>query len=282
MKTVNFVIQGQFGNNLFQYFAAEIIKKIYEYDEVKPTFYINFDFNTVIDDALFKKIISAHLNGQRLQIDTSKDILLYGYFQRSEIFLNEREFIRSLFVESNTNNISNRIKISNIIKYKSNHNVKPGENDLVLHIRLTGAFDWAEFKTDTTDIVPSQLYSPDKIKDIIKTINYDKLYIVCSKPTTDWENEYLSEFDELNPTIISGVLGDDFDFLLNAKKLITSSATLSWMAGLLGNANEIHIPYNTRYGGYEGNMQSLAECNDNARVYYGMTYWTPITFKLNQ
>ena len=54
MKTVYFFIQGQFGNNLFQYFAAEIIRKLYNYDEVKPTFALNMEFNTVIDDMKFK------------------------------------------------------------------------------------------------------------------------------------------------------------------------------------------------------------------------------------
>ena len=51
MKTVHFLVQGQFGNNFFQYLAAEIIKKIYGYDAVAPTWYINLEFITVIDDA---------------------------------------------------------------------------------------------------------------------------------------------------------------------------------------------------------------------------------------
>ena len=115
MKTVQFLVQGQFGNNLFQYYAAEIIKKIYEYDQVKPAFQLNVDFNTIIDDAQFKRIITAYLHGEVYPIDTSKDILMNGFFQRSEIFLKEREFIRSLFTEDNMNNVSNRIKISNIM-----------------------------------------------------------------------------------------------------------------------------------------------------------------------
>ena len=35
MKTVYFKIDGRFGNNLFQYFAAEIICKIYNFENVK-------------------------------------------------------------------------------------------------------------------------------------------------------------------------------------------------------------------------------------------------------
>jgi hypothetical protein len=273
MKTVKFLVQGQFGNNLFQYFASEIIKKIYDYDQVKPTFEINLEFNTIIDDAKFKRIINAYLNGDKVEIDTTKDILMIGFFQRSEIFLKEREFIRSLFVEDNMNNISNRIKISNIIKYKTKHAFEPTENDLVLHVRLAGSFQWADFID--MENKTSQLYDPERLKNIIKNIKYDKLYIVCNTPKADWEKEYLSEFNDLNPIIVSGLLGDDFDFMLKAKKLITSASTMSWMAALLGNANEIHIPYNTYYGGFESNSQSLAECSEYARLYRDMTYWFP-------
>lgn len=279
MKTVKFLVQGQFGNNLFQYFASEIIKKIYGYDEVKPTFEINLEFNTVIDDAKFKRIITAYLNGDRYEIDTSKDILMFGFFQRSEIFLKERDYLRSLFVEDNMNNISNRIKIGNIIKYKTKHTIEPTENDLVLHVRLAGSFQWADF-IDMENRT-SQLYDPEQLKDIIRSIKYDKLYIVCNTPKADWEKEYLREFDDLNPTIISGVLGDDFDFMLKAKKFITSASTMAWMAAFFGNADELHIPYNTYYGGFQSNSQSLAECSSTSKVYHGMKYWFPKTSNLS-
>ena len=280
MKTVKFLVQGQFGNNLFQYFAAEIIKKIYGYDEVKATFEINLEFNTIIDDFKFKRIITAYLQGEKLPIDDSKDILMNGFFQRSEIFLKERDFIRSLFVESNMNNISNRIKIGNIIKYKTKHTIEPTENDLVLHVRLAGSYQWADFID--MENKTSQLYCPEKLKEIIKNIKYDKLYIVCNTPKGDWEKEYLSEFTDLNPIIVTGLLGDDFDFMLKAKKLMTSASTMSWMAAMLGNADEIHIPYNRYYGGFESNSQSLAECNENAKLYRDMTYWFPKRSNLSQ
>lgn len=273
MKTVNFLVQGQFGNNLFQYFASEIIKKIYSYDEVKPTFQINYEFNTVIDDAKFKKIITAYLRGDKYELDTSKDILMIGFFQRSEIYLREREYLRSLFVETNMSNISNRIKVGNIVKYTSKHTIQPTEKDLVLHVRLAGSFQWADFID--MENKTSQLYEPEKVKEIIKGIPHEKLYIVCNEAKADWEKEYLSEFSDLNPVIISGVLGDDFDFMLKAKKVITSASTMSWMAAFLGSADEVHIPYNTYYGGFEGNSQSLRESGSNAHVYENMTYWFP-------
>ena len=138
---------------------------------------------------------------------------------------------------------------------------------------MAGTFKFADFIN--VENKTSQLYEPQDIKNIIKDIKYDKLYIVCNTPTAEWEKEYLSEFNDLNPNIITGLLGDDFDFLLKAKKLITSASTMSWMAAYLGNADEIHIPYNSYYGGFEGNSQSLAECGKNSKVYYSVSYWFP-------
>lgn len=270
MKTVHFLIQGQFGNNLFQYFAAEIIKKIYGYDKVNPTFYINLEFNTIIEDDKFKRVIDAYMNGHKYELDTTKDILMMGFFQRSEIFLFERDYIRSLFNETNMNNISNRIKIGNIVKYETKYTIQPQENDLVIHIRLEDFWDGTN----------SQIYNPDDLKKIIKDITYETLYIVCSEPKTEWEKEYVNNFNDLHPIFISGLLGDDFDFMLKAKKLITSASTMSWMAAFLGNA-ETHIPYNTFYGGYNSNGQSLAICSDSSKL-YNITYWFPKVLHYDQ
>jgi hypothetical protein len=267
-KKVKFFINGGFGNNLFQYFAAQIIKKIYNYKETEPTQIINLEFNTVITDEIFTKIINEYINGNIYPIDTSKDILMMGYFQRSEIFLKEREFLRSLFNKENNDYISNRIRISNILNYKTKHEVKPDENDLTLHIRLRDFYD--------KDRNTSQIYDPDYLKNIIKQIKYDKLYIVSDKVNEEWEKKYIEEFNEFNPIIISGLLGDDFDFLLNSKKLITSASTMCWLAAFLGTAKEVHIPYNSYYGGYESGLQSLAEFSSDCKVYYDTEYWKPV------
>lgn len=270
MKTVKFYTEGQFADNLFQYFAAEIIKKIYQYDTTSPSPVINLDFNTIVTDELFIKITQEYMRGNILPIDTTKDILLVGFFQRSDIFEYERDYIRSLFTVDNTNYISRRTQVCNILKYKTKHIIQPTEKDLTLHVRMGDFYD----KSNNT----SQIYDPEFLKDIIKTIQYDKLYIVCDTPKEEWEKEYLKAFDNLNPIRISGLLGDDFDFLLNSYKQVTSASTLSWLGGMLSQkATEIHIPYNSYYGGYEHTGQSLAEFSDKCKVYYNTQYWKPDT-----
>ena len=266
---VHFLIQGSFGNNLFQYFAAELMKKIYGYEAVKPCFQMQMDFQQVIDDEKFKAIMLAYLQGHPIQLDVRKDILLVGFYQRSEIFTAERDFVRSLFNAENMNHISNRIQIGNIVKYQSKQLLQPTANDLTLHLQCGELWDHARNR--------SQIFDPAQIKEIVKSIPHEKLYIVSEKPAHDWEKEYYDHFEELNPVWIRGNLGDEFDFLLKSPRIITSACTMSWLAAYLGNAEEVHIPYNTFYGGAEGYEQSLAEFNEKCKVYRDLTYWTPTT-----
>ena len=271
-KTVYFFIQGQFGNNLFQYFAAQIIREIYGYDRVYPTFHINLEFNHVIDDAKFKQITYAHGAGQErpYDLDPRKDILLMGFFQRSEIFTAWRDKIRGLFNIDNNDNISNRIRIGNIVKYQSKHTMHPTAEDLTLHLRA------GDFWNPSTS--QSQMFSPEGLKAIIATIPHQRLFIVRQAPAADWEREYYAEFDELSPIWINGNLGDDFDFMMRSPKIILSASTMAYMAAFLGQATEVHIPYNTFYGGEEGSGQHLDSFDDAVcTVHRGVGYWMPKT-----
>ena len=111
---VHFLIQGSFGNHLFQYFAAELMKKIYGYEAVKPCFQMQMDFQQVIDDEKFKAIMLAYLQGHPIQLDVRKDILLVGFFQRSEIFTAERDFVRSLFHVENITTLAIESKLETL------------------------------------------------------------------------------------------------------------------------------------------------------------------------
>ncbi len=270
VKTVHFYVQGQFSNNLFQYFAAEIIKKIYNYDEVKPVFDFNMDFVYRIDDEKFKEIIIKYINGEKCEMESRKDILMIGFFQRSEILKYERNYLRNLFNINNKNYINNRIQICNIVKYISKHNIKPGMNDLTVHLRCGDFWDHEKNR--------SQIFNPNDIKQLINNIQHDKLYIVRNKPDFDWEKKYYEEFECLNPIWINGNMGDDFDFIMSSKKIILSASTYSYIASYLGDADEIHIPYNSYYGGIDGYEQHLAEFNDKCKVYYNLNYWIPSNF----
>lgn len=265
MKTIYFKLNGRFTNNLFQYFASEIIKKIYNYDDIKiyTQEFLNSEYIfTKIDDILFKKIGNDYIRGNIINIDTSKDILMDGYFQRSEIFTFFREHLISLFNSNNYSFINSKVRICDIVNHNISHNILPENEDLIVHLRLD------DFIGDL------QIFSPLEIIKIIKNISYNDLYIVCDKIKYDWELKYLGYFNELNPIFINYDMLDDFKFIMNSKKVLISASTFSWMATFLNkNINEVHIPYNTFHGGEEGNGQNLSSFSDKCIVYKGLSYW---------
>ena len=50
---------------------------------------------------------------------------------------------------------------------------------------------------------------------------------------------------------------------------------MCYLAAYFGNATEVHIPYNSYYGGAEGNGPHLTAFNDNCKMYYSIDYWVP-------
>jgi hypothetical protein len=266
MKTIYFKLNGRFGNNIFQYFASEIIKKIYNFNEIKI---YNNEQNIreiiVIDDVLFKKIGTEYIKGNfsivYSLINTEKDILMDGYFQRSEIFYYFREYLFNIFNKDNKSLINNSYSISDIVNHNMSHYIIPEENDLIVHLRLD------DFIGDL------QIFDPEQIIEIINKIKYENLYIVCDNIKKDWEFKYISKFNSLNPMFISYSMLDDFNFMRKAKKILVSASTFSWLAAFLGNANEIHIPYNNFHGGEENNGQNLGKFNEKCIVYKNVKYW---------
>jgi hypothetical protein len=267
MFTVYFINKGRFANNLFQYFAAQIIKKIFGCSKVK---YVSVtpQHCYIIDDEKFKKIIHAYINLQNKNLhllpkdfDIYKDICLCGFFQRSEIFEYLKDYIKELYNVENKDLINDKYRICDTIL-----NVKPIglSNDLIVHVRLDDFIH---------DVHNSEIFDPIQIKSIIKNISYDKLYIICDKLRYDWEKKYMNNFDDLNPTYISSNLLEDFSYLKSATKILISGSTLSWIAAFLGDAGEVHIPYHSYHGGFEGIGCNLEKFNDNCFIYKNMEYW---------
>ena len=85
--------------------------------------------------------------------------------------------------------------------------------------------------------------TPNMLSSILKHYNYTHrpLWIVCEPQT---EKTVKTFVETLNATIHIGIDGEDaFCMLLQATTLVASqSSTFSQMAGLLGNATEVHYP----------------------------------------
>lgn len=238
-NTVYFVTNGRFGNNIFQYIAAELIRKKYNLGKVQYIQHMpvsNSNFIVISDESFIKQMT----NDDAPQLDTTKGVFIMdGYFQRSDILKNHRSYILSLFNASNCNYINSKYRVCDIAKHigKQYAEYDP-DQDIVMHFRLD------DFRTH----VLGGLFRPEDLKRILESIQYRRLIIVCDTLKEDWEKEYMSHFADLKPFYTSGTMLDDWVFLRNAKRLILSQSTFAWTAAFLGNATELHIPQHPKMG----------------------------------
>jgi hypothetical protein len=258
-NTIYICGRGRTGNNIFQYMAGEVIKYIYGYNEIK---FIKYQPPCVctIDDNLYKKIVSGYLQNNIIELPIG-DIYMFGFFQYSNILFHLRNHIKSLFNIDNMTKVNDEFTISAIMSHKSIH--KPvADTDLVIHFRLD------DFIVQDNRC---QIFDKVEISKIIDRCEFTKLYIVCDKLRQDWEIKYVQYFiDKYNAIVLSGSLLDDFVFLKDCKKLFTSPSTYCWLAAYLGNADQIHIPYNV----FLGDNQDLGQCSLNCTIYRNIPFTT--------
>ena len=143
-------------------------------------------------------------------------IYLKGFFQKYHLYLDYRSKLQELF------------------KLKSCGEV-PGNNDIVVHIRLG---DYVKLNQSLT----SQTYI-----NIIKDLDYDNCIIITDEP----QSPLLQSFTCLrNCYVLSKSMIEDFSFIYNAKRVILSQSTFSWWATFLGNQERVYVPLHTSQNGY--------------------------------
>lgn len=225
---------GRFGNNVFQYMAAEIIRSKFKLEKVQ--FIESYQGTaTVVDDAKFIELMTTNK-----LLDTTKPIILNGFFQRSDLLAPYRSYINGLFTSNNCTNINAKCRVCDIVNHVSpKHAEYDPVQDLVIHFRLD------DFKTHQLGGI---FKSQDLIQNVISKIKYRRLFIVCDVLKQDWEKAYVKEYASLNPILINGSMLDDYVFLKNAKRLILSQSTFAWTAAFLGNSEELHIPQHPNMG----------------------------------
>jgi GR25 family glycosyltransferase involved in LPS biosynthesis len=254
-KIIYYTQNGRFTNALFQYFAAEIIRDIYGYDKVEIFNGQESGLNKV-SNLEYKSIVMDYIKEGKKKDMKNKSFIIDGFFQFSEIFKHYRDYIKSIFNTNNSFKFYQDYSIKDLVDYKL-YQKHPGDNDLVMHIRLD------DFRGD------NQIFEPSMLKDIIKNVKYDKLYIVCDEIRQVWEKEYMNSFSEFNPVMINGGLLEDFKYIMSSKKLLISASTYSWMSAYLNDdVKEVHIPYNT----FHGESQDLGSFSDKCKVYTDVKY----------
>jgi hypothetical protein len=231
MPSIYFVRNGRLGNNIFQYMAAKIISKLwghtivdyksmlknpYEITDTNEGSY-SFSWSWFCESVIQE---SGWLANHPLM---KRDIYLNGYFQRGDIYLHLRPWLRSLFTLENTELLRYGVRVCDLMAAKG-----VDVEGFTLHLRLD---DFQEAK----HILHPKVYL-EYIRDF-----HEPITIVMQKPIKQEESFYLAMFDSFNPTVISSSVLEDHATLRRAKKLITSNSTFAWTAAFLGDAEQRFI-----------------------------------------
>ena len=263
-RIVWFFPGGRSGNNLFQYLAAEVIKHIYNYDIVLKMDCISGDL-VEINDEKYTQITNDYMANPQRDFSSNCNIILNGYFQKSNILLYLRPLLLKYFNVLNSTSINNNSSVSDFSKLETNHMINFDGTEIVLHLRLD---DFIHHNS------PPNIFSKEDLSKFVDTISFSKLYIICDEVRAEWEKTYIKYFtDKYDATVLTGSLMDDFNFLKISKRLVTSHSTFCWMAAYMGDGNEVFIPYSD----FHKDAQILKECHSNCTVQYGI----PLDFNLD-
>ncbi len=244
MKVYDFRL-GRLGNAIFRYFASTLFCIIYN---AQRTYNIN-ELNATINDQMFIDWMNHVLNNQIPMINNF-NYNFYGYFQHDKIFLKFKNELLSwmhthsdelIFTDGN-DQFNNNYNY-NVQSYKvSDLLVKPTNitfYDVVIHVRLE------DF------IVNNDVIHPDCIIKILKNIKkYNSYCLVLNKPKNEIEKGYINYIKnniDFNINLQNGTVIEDFHVMKNAKLLICSCSTLSWIASFMSNTIEtLYFPNKTK------------------------------------
>jgi len=159
------------------------------------------------------------------------DLHIGGYFQDSVPLVTHREMILERF-RQDTRVISQG---GYTLKEFATAEYVLDPDDLVIHIRMG-------------DFTESLLVDPAPQLAIIRKEIRSRLIIVCAKPKTEAEENYLKFFEEFHPILQHGTELEDFAVLRAASRIIVTNSTFSWLAAFMGNARQRWIAISGELG----------------------------------
>ena len=216
---------GGTGNNMFQYAIARIFADKKKYNLYVDNIYqLQQYFNNVVnitDRASYDNNVLhigynspqrtvQYFNENEVEHHTGK-INFSGFFQKFSYYKDNLELVKSIF------------------SYDDKLHLKPGDDDIVIHIRLGDyiAMNW--------------FVEPLMFMRIIERL--DLTYTNCLIVTDDPNNLLFDDIKKFkNVHIINQTLIEDLTLIRHAKQLIISQSTLSWWGAILGNADKVYVP----------------------------------------
>jgi hypothetical protein len=261
---VTFVEQGRTGNLIFQYLACKLIQLNFGHTYIPYEKFIHeFNSNGIIKDYIQIEEDDFFQIFQDEKYKLTDNVLLKGYYQKSDMFVKYRKELLELLDKSLNDTWKLEGKEYSISKFLNydNHKLPISKEDIVINLRLD---DFIQLPRERSDILPPGYYL-EMLNSIPKTPE-TKIYIICDKIRYTWEQEYLDCFKKYNVQIgipgYDGSLDSDFAILRDCGILIHSNSTFCWMASFLSkNESKLRfIPRTHFYGGQ--NLKKINETID--------------------
>ena len=231
---INFCTKGRLGNAIFRYMASSIMCLYYN-----GSYSVNIPQNKNCSDELFINIIKNIINKENNLLITD-GINMTSFYQHDLIYKLHKQYIIK-FINNHPDhyvltdginagdNQCEKFYMIDIINTPTSFNKKYKN---VLHIRLE-------------DFVTHNLFL--KVERILNLLDKniisqsDSLCIVCKKPITDFENNYIKQITDYlsNKKIVNFLEHNDtitdYYIMKEAELLICSKSTLSWCAAFFSD-----------------------------------------------
>lgn len=234
-----------FGNAVFSQYAAILFAILFDAEivniEDKSKIQEYYDTYIHVDDAYFMNIVNAKIERDETIIDINRNYFLIGYYQHDSYFVKyKREIIE--YIEKNPSQMifashySKPYQFMDIIEKK-----EVNVYDVVIHIRL-GDFIKLAWTMD-----------PNSLIDVIETLDRkENVCIVLKEPVTELEKKYVKYILSYLPNVVfemneSPII--DYNIMRNARTLVCSCSTFSWVASFMGCENQlVYFPnYHSRW-----------------------------------
>jgi hypothetical protein len=117
--------------------------------------------------------------------------------------------------------------IRTILKFDHPASYAPEDNDLVVHLRLTG-----QGMDEPYDLIA--------LRDHVEAWRRKRIVVVTDCPGHPFIHEHFR-----NPyvTVLKDTTESDFATLMRAKRLVLTPSTFGWWAAMLGDAQEVFFPF---------------------------------------
>lgn len=222
IMNIYFIPRGRLGNALFRYLACALFCIIYN-----SNYCVNGNKYEYITDNYFNDWIKQILNNKIPDIE-NKSYSFYDFYQHDEIYNKYKDKLLNYM----KNNVEHYVLTDGINAGDGQHQT------FFIHQIINNPIDFTKFYYNVihvrlNDFVKIEWHiSVDKYYQVLNKLDFTKkTCIVCQKPESEFEINYINTLlNKYNCVLECNDTLTDFHIMRNAKIMVCSNSTLSWMA----------------------------------------------------